>query len=391
MSKVNPSTNPLNETNMKKNKVFNSHSSCIKNVSELPIEGNPDFDWSGLGSDMERIRYNSKKFKDISVSEAFYKSVKKRPKKVKPIANDVPTDVKIGSRISVSILSVSKGNTVFDAGNIKDPVASTVDLYKFPTFKKFLPKDPIEVIVVDKRKGTLYVDPIRPLYNHWEEHIQKKDEQYSMLKDESIEVKNLRWVPGGFIGQVDVPQISEFTGQPFLVDAFIPGSQIVLNIERDFDRWIGKSVRAFVTNPPSASGRSVVCSVKKYLENKGNIFKINLFKSWTEDGELWKANENVIYDGVVTGVIHSSKKCGVFVELPSCNITGLVKEEPEKLSEYHPGDHVPVKITSFDELKHYDPLADQLKHVIPYVVKDGIILECNLKPVLEFASSWSER
>jgi ribosomal protein S1 len=374
---------------MEKNKSLGKRGICIISVPEIPTEGNPDFDWSALSSNVERIRSNSKKFKDMSVSEAFYKSVKKRPKKVKPIANDVPVDVKIGSRLTVSVLSVSKGNTVFDAGNIKDPVSSTVDLYKFPTFKKFLPKEPIEVAVVDKRKGILYVDPIRPLYDKWEEHIQKQDEQYSMLSDESVEVCNLRWVPGGFIGQVNVPQISEFTGQPFLVDAFIPGSQIVLNIERDFDRWIGKTVRAFVTNPPSGgrSSRSVVCSVKKYLENKGNIFKINLFKSWTEDGEMWKANEKVTYDGVVTGVIHSAKKCGVFVELPSVNITGLVKEDPEKLSEYHPGDHVPVKITSFDELRQYDPLADQMKHVIPYVVKDGIIRECNLKPVLEFDRS----
>jgi ribosomal protein S1 len=286
----------------------------------------------------------------------------------------------------VNVLSVSKGNTVFDAGNIKDPVASTVDLYKFPTFKKFLPKEPIEVTVVDRRKGTLYVDPIRPLYDKWEERINNQEKQYSMFSDESLEIRNLKWVPGGFIGQVDVPQISEFTGQPFLVDAFIPGSQIVLNIERDFDRWVGKTVRAFVTNPPAGGrpSRSVVCSVKRYLENKGNIFKINLFKSWTEDGEMWKANEKVTYDGIVTGVIHSSKNCGVFVELPTVNITGLVKEDPERLSAYHPGDHVPVKITSFDELRQYDPLVDQMKHVIPYVVKDGIISECNLKPVLEF-------
>ena len=104
----------------------------------------------------------------------------------------------------------------------------------------------------------------------------------------------------------------------------------------------------------------------------------------TEDGELWKANEKVVYEGVVTGVIHSAKKCGVFVELPSCNITGLVKEDPEKLSEYHPGDLVKVRITSFDEIKKYDPMVDQMKHVIPYVITNGVIQECNLKPVLEF-------
>jgi ribosomal protein S1 len=361
----------------------------IKKVSAIPVEGDPDFDWSVLNSDSDRIRKTSKKMRSLSVVEAFEKFYGKNLIAVET-ANDVPAETRIGDTLKVSVLSASKGNTVFDAGNLKDPVSSTVDLSKFPTFKRFLPKDPIEVTVVDKRKGTLYVDPIRPLYNSWERRIQDTDRQYSALRDESVEVRNLRWVPGGFIGQIDVPEISEFTGQEFLVDAFIPGSQIVLNIERDFDRWAGKTVRAFITNPPvhpskdNRGTKSVVCSVKKYLENKGNIFKINLFKSWTEDGELWKANENVVYKGIVTGVIHSSKKCGVFVELPQVNITGLVREDPDRLSEYHPGDEVDVKITSFDEIKRYDPMVDQMKLVIPYRIENGVIRECNLKPVLEF-------
>jgi ribosomal protein S1 len=213
--------------------------------------------------------------------------------------------------------------------------------------------------------------------------------QYTFLTDKSVEVTDLHWVPGGFIGKVEIPQLTEFTGQRHTVDAFIPGSQIVLNIERDFDKWTGKTVRAFVTNQNSSnktSGtKSIVCSVKKYLENKGNIFKIKLFNSWTENGELWKTNENTVYDGVVTGVIHSSKKCGAFVELPAANITGLVDVEPDRLSEYHPGDSVKIKITSFDELKKYDPEVDQMKHVIPYRIENGVITECRLKPVFEFA------
>lgn len=353
----------------------------------IPAEGNPEFDWSFAVTDKERIRENSRKYKDLPVVEAFSKAYKKRLKKVKEIANSVPEDVKIGSTLKVDILSVSKGHTVFDAGNLKEPIASTVDLYKFPVFKKFLPSEPIDVVVVDKRMGTLYVDPILPIMRKWEASIADTKHQYTIATDESIEVSDLQWVPGGFIGKIDVPQITEFTGQKFQVDAFIPGSQIVLNIERDFDKWVGKTVRAFVTNPTSGQNgkRSVICSVKKYLENKGDIFKINLFKSWTENGDIWKANEKVVYDGVVTGVIHSSKKCGVFVELPSVNITGLVATQPEVLGEFHPGDAVKVKITSFDELKKYDPLADQMKHVIPYRIENGVIMECHLKPVLEFS------
>ena len=367
---------------MKKTPVVHKHGTTV-----IPAEGNPDFDWSFALTDKKRIKENSRKYKDLSVVDAFSKAYKKRLKKVKEIANSVPDDIKIGSTLKVDILSVSKGHTVFDAGNLKEPIASTVDLWKFPVFKKFLPSEPIDVVVVDRRNGMLYVDPILPIMRKWEDSISDTKSQYSVLEDRSVEVSDLKWVPGGFIGKIDVPQITEFTGQKFQVDAFIPGSQIVLNIERDFDKWVGKTVKAFVTNPfaGNQSGkRSVICSVKRYLENKGDIFKINLFKSWTENGELWKTNENTEYEGIVTGVIHSSKKCGVFVELPSANITGLVSCSAELLSEFHPGDKVSVKITSFDELKRYDPYADQMKHVIPYKIENGVITECHLKPVLEF-------
>lgn len=358
----------------------------------IPPEGITDFDWTGFVSDHERIRQNSLKFKNLSVTDAFQEAFGitiGKDLSGKSIANDVPKDLKIGSTVEVSILSVAKGNTVFDTGNVKDPIASTVDLWRYPLFRKFLPKDPIKVKVIDKRNGTIYVDPIRPLIEEWEEQISHPEYQYSFYTDESILVENLRWVPGGFLGSIEIPTVSQFTGQKMTIEAFIPGSQIVLNIERNFEAWEGKSVRAFITNQMTRQNgtgqKSIVCSVKRYLENKGDIFKINLFKSWTENGELWKTNENVVYDGLVTGVIHSSKKCGVFVELPSCNITGLVKVSPEDLSNYHPGDAVRVKITSFDEIRKYDPFTDQMKHVIPYDIKDGLIKECNLKPVLEFA------
>ena len=181
---------------MKKTKVH-KHGTTL-----IPSEGNTEFDWSFALTDKERIRENSRKYKDLSVVEAFSKAYKKRLKKVKEIANSVPDDVKIGSTLKVDILSVSKGHTVFDAGNLKEPIASTVDLWKFPVFKKFLPSEPIDVIVVDKRMGTLYVDPILPIMRKWEDSIADTKRQYTLATDESIEVSDLQWVPGGFIGKM---------------------------------------------------------------------------------------------------------------------------------------------------------------------------------------------
>ena len=358
-------------------------------TTEIPQEGKSGFDWTGFVSDGERIRINSLKYKDVSLTEAFSQAYCTPIGQVDAIANSLPQDLSIGSTVEVSILSISKGNTVFDTGNVKEPMASAVDLWKYPMFRTFLPNGPVKVKVVDKRKGTIYVDPIRPLVEEWEDQISHPERQYSFYTDESVVVENLRWVPGGFLGDLEIPQVSAFTGQKTTVEAFIPGSQIVLNIERNFENWEGKSVRAFITNQMTrlngTGQKSIVCSVKRYLENKGDVFKINLFKSWTEDGELWKTNEQVTYDGRVTGVIHSSKKCGVFVELPSVNVTGLVKVPADQLSNYHPGDEVRVKISSFDEIRRYNPITGQLEHVTPYRVENGIIKECNLKPVLEFS------
>ena len=87
----------------------------------------------------------------------------------------------------------------------------------------------------------------------------------------------------------------------------------------------------------------------------------------------------------MTGVINSSKKCGVFVEVPDLLITGMVKVSPEELVNYKPGDNVAVRLTSFDEETFYNKAVGQVQHVDPYVIEDGVLVKCNLKPILSWA------
>jgi ribonucleoside-triphosphate reductase len=89
-------------------------------------------------------------------------------------------------------------------------------------------------------------------------------------------------------------------------------------------------------------------------------------------------------EGCVTGVINSSKKCGVFVELPSLEMTGLVSIDPDKLVNYKPNTPVKVKFKGFDEEKKFNPFTKQMEHIEPYSIKEGVLRSCNLKPVLEF-------
>jgi ribosomal protein S1 len=111
---------------------------------------------------------------------------------------------------------------------------------------------------------------------------------------------------------------------------------------------------------------------------------IELFNSWCEEGELWKDFETKTLKGTVTGVINSSKKCGVFVELPSLSMTGLVSVDAAELVNYKAGSEVEVKLTGFDEEKKFNPYTKQNEHVEPYIIEDGRLVRCNLKPVLEF-------
>jgi exoribonuclease R len=115
------------------------------------------------------------------------------------------------------------------------------------------------------------------------------------------------------------------------------------------------------------------------------VTKIDLFKAYTEDNDEWKKNLETRRKGLVTGVINTAKKCGVFVELPELNITGLVSLKSDELVNYKPGDEVDVRIVSFDEIRYYDKDYDQVRHAIPYVITDNLVKECNLKPVLQFA------
>ena len=87
----------------------------------------------------------------------------------------------------------------------------------------------------------------------------------------------------------------------------------------------------------------------------------------------------------MTGIINSSKKCGVFIEIPALNVTGMVSTKPEDLVNYKPRDEVKVKLTGFDEEMFFNQGVGQMQHVDPYVITDGKLEKCNLKPILQFA------
>lgn len=354
--------------------------------------GAGNFVWPEYKSEKERIKWNTTKYADHTIVEAFEEEYQTPIKADNASIESTPSELHIGDIINVSILEVSKRSVVFDTRNIKDNIYSAVDLSKYERFKNPAYCSPIrgiEAKVTNITKAGVKIDVIEPMIESYVmRNVNKPWLQKEIGNPHTVRVMNLQLTRGGFLGKVALPNVSNFLGEPYLVDAFIPGSQIVLNITDNFEQFIGKDVNAFIVNyieKPGSNKMSLVCSVKEYLKFNGECLMIDMFKNWCDDNEVWKTTTEFNNTGIVTGVINSSKKCGVFVELPNLFITGMVSVSPADLVKYKPGDRINVKIDGFEEEVYYNPIIQQTQHVEPYKITNGCIEKCTLKPILKLA------
>ena len=350
------------------------------------------FEWPEFKKESERIKAFSRRYRNTPIEDAFgqvYGVEVNFDENTKMRINSTPSDLRVGDIVEMTISSCDKDNIIFDCMNLKQMISSNTNLYRYANFKKFTPNGPIRVKVITSTPQKIVVDPLAPMLDEWlDPIIADNDLQKLMGQAKTIKIKNLRLTRGGFVGQAIIPNISNYVGEDYTIEAFIPGSQIVLNVENDFSKWEGKTVDAFVTSyipKPNASNQmSLICSVKEYLKFEGDQKLIEIFNHWCDDDKEWAEVANSTYRGVVTGVIQSSKKCGAFVEIPELNITGFVTLKADQLGNYPPNKNVSVKFVGIEEPTYYDDATAQLKHDTPYVVEDGILRECNIKPVLEF-------
>lgn len=355
-----------------------------KKINNSSLE---DFQWPEFENDRKRIKALSNRYANVSIAEAFELYTGKKIGLVNEMVNYVPNEIRLGSTFKIRILSVDKSNVVFDNANYKSNFQSSVNLYKYDFFKHYVPVEPVEVQVTKMDKDKVVVDPILPVMNNWLNPILNDNSiQKNINNPQTVKVKILQLTRGGFVGKAIIPPVSKFVGEPYMVDAFIPGSQIVLNITDDFEQFLGKTVDAFVVNytpKPGSSDMSLICSVKEYLKFQGELNIISMFKDWCEDSETWNSVAERQFEGKVTGVINTSKKCGVFVEIPELNITGMVKTNPDELVNYKPKMMVDVKVIGFEEELVYNSLVKQMQHDVPYEIEDGCLKKCNIKPVLQ--------
>ena len=348
------------------------------------LQSSMEIEWPEFKTEKERIRAYSKRYANMPISEAMCgikeETINIPQLPVTPVVNGIykARITKHGDYVSVHGLSA------------KEQVICRNNLKRYTNMEMTDREIDVKVVAIDKLRQTITIDVLQPLFENWINSIvEDKTIQYNVKAPKVVSVSNLRLGNGGFIGKAEIQAISEFIGEPYYVDAFIPGSQIVLNIESDFNRWNGATVDTFVagytTRPDSVNQMSLICSRKALLNFSGNLTKIELYGDYCTQGKKWKSFTKSSFVGTVTGVINSSKKCGVFVELPLFNITGMINMEPERLVEFKAGDEVSVRITDFEQMLEYDPSTGNMVHQEPYKIENDCLKSCILKPVLELA------
>ena len=342
-------------------------------------------EFGGFLTEKERIKYMSSKYKNMSITKAFsifYDIELSQDVKVNKSLNNVQ-DIIVGNIYSGYVKSFDKHGMVFDIPGVKDEIVSKENFNDCAAaINNYLLNHDNKLIfeIREHKKDKYIVSVINAYYRLWINQIEK-----AIKNENCIEVHIDSLVRGGYLCSTNIATLSNLTGRKYTHSVFIPGSHIVLNIERDFEKWIGQDVyivpQKFVEFRKNLhtgeTENSLVGSRKRVLEilglkNMEEMYKIYAFS---------KSNDAVSYEpetlhGIVTGIINSNNKTGVFVEIADKYITGLTPMSSSELLDYKPGDPIDVKIKEFEIKDSKDPFVYS---------KKGQIVKSNCRAVFELA------
>ena len=345
---------------------------------------------SPFADDKERIKYISQHYGNMSIAKAFsvyYGLELDNETKSNRNANTVNV-IELGKIYTGTVKEFTKNIMTFDIPGVKEeiickePFATCMD-----SIRNYLLTHDNKLIfeVREKDHDKYYVSVINAYYKAWENLIKKAIEH-----EDGIEVHIDELVRGGYVCHTNISTLCELTGKNYTSSVFIPGSHIVLNIERDFEKWIGEDVvivpQKFVEFKKDLktglTENSLVGSRKRVLQILGmkNMYDIyNEYQTIYKLASLSKKNDGIAYPsykGTVTGIINSNKKTGIFIELNDMYITGLLPIDSSELLDYHPGDEVEVKVAEFEVQEGKEPFI---------VNKKNQLVKCNVRPVFELA------
>lgn len=343
----------------------------IENGSDFPV----------FNSEKERLRYMRMHYSKLSIGDSFIKFFNIDSKREQESLKNAPDTCNISACIgSIITLDVSKivDGEVYCNNNYKETIKVIDDLrYNEEHFRRYLKSTGGKVCAMVRRviDNIIYCSIKDACVAKWWAEIDN-----AIKSKKAINVHIDRLFDSGYICSTLIYTAYKVLGINLYEQVFIPGSLIVINIERDFNRWVGqdvlgipKSVTTFKENSDCKPVQCVVCSRKDALRKQAET---NLYHIFNESKFVSKFGG--IYDkrfpGEVSGKINTATKTGLFVEFDDLYITGLYTCDKNTFDRYNIGDRVDVKIIKFERK---DGVNDD------FVVRNNKIITCNIRPVLE--------
>lgn len=314
-------------------------------------------DFDEFSNDRDRIKYASEAYRNMDLYTAFseyYNIPLNTPKDNINIIN-----IEIGRCYWGTVTEFNKNGIRIVIPGVKEEIVSKENFNDCSTaVRTYLTKHDNKIFfeVREKRHNIYYVSIVEAYYKLWHEAIVNK-----IKSNRSIDVHIDSLTKGGYLCHTPIEQLNDLTGKYYTSSVFIPGSNIVLNIEKNFERWVGEDVQIipqkFVKFRQVGQNieTSLIGSRKMLLQQIGVT---NLHEIYNTEMLIRSTGSAPLkYVGTVTGIINSNKKTGIFVELEDKYITGLMPIDASELLNYRPGDKIWVKIKEFEIQEGKDPFV----------------------------------
>ena len=345
--------------------------------------------FAGFKNDRERLKYMKQAYGKMGIAKSFaifYGLELTTEIKQSQQVNRV-TSINIGETYVGEVKEITKQGIVFAIPGVKEELICKENFNDcMVNIQNYLltHDNKLAFEVREKKDSKYYVSVINAYYKVWQNNINKAIQNETTI---DVHIDNLvinGSGKGGYVCHTDIEPLNTLTGRNYTHSVFIPGSHIVLNIERDFERWIGetvsiipqKMVEFFKNARTGEVENSVVGSRKRVLQIKGMQYMYDIYQRFLLSQKEGAKVTLESFTGTVTGIINSDKKTGIFVELNDKFITGLATIDAVDLVDYKPGDQVTVKVKEFEIQEGKEPFV---------MNKKNKIVKCNIRPVFELA------
>lgn len=335
-----------------------------------------------FNSERERLRYMKDKYSSFDIAKAFSLYYNENVNVKKSYNENVfnVTTLEIGKVVEAQVKDWNDDGTLtFYVPGVKEEIVtnerfehSNLHLQQYLNTHE----GKLFIEVRETKRGRWIVSVLNAYYKIWRNSIEQ-----AIKREDGMHVRINSLTKGGYLCSTPIWPLQNLTGENYTVCCFIPGSQIIMSVETDFDKWVGQDVvcvpQKFGTFRAAIGAKmedSIICSRKRALQKTGiqNLYEMYTTKKLKDS--LNNGTGQMTYTGKVTGIINSNNKTGVFVEIDNLYVTGMIPVDADALIDYVPGQHINVELVGFDTVDGQEP----------FIIKNDRIIRCNTKPVFKF-------